>query len=168
MLNFIGNRTAFFLTVRKKFWHHRRTGNRGQTCLPVGLKVIDNSPLPARYQITLHSNGRVRGSLKPSPLSIADFRLLRTHVVLVQASISSLHHITKAEQSYKEPANFYPCNRRTCYHSKKICIFLYFFMSFLLILRVFNLIIYYIKSKYSFCFRMECKKNCRKKEMELH
>ena len=31
-------------------------------------------------------------------------------------------------------------------------------MSFLLILRVFNLIIYYIKSKYSFYFRMECKK----------
>ena len=58
------------------FFNYRRTGNRGQTCLPVGLKVI----------------GRVRGSRKPRPLSIADFRLLRTHVVLVQASVSSLHH----------------------------------------------------------------------------
>ena len=38
-------------------------GNRGQTCLPVGLKVI----------------GRIRGSQKPRPR-------------LVQASISSLHH----------------------------------------------------------------------------
>ena len=64
---------------------HRRTGNRGQTCLPVGLEVIDNSPLPARHQ-------NKYGSQKPRPLSIADFRLLRTHVVLVQASISSLHH----------------------------------------------------------------------------
>ena len=60
-------------------YYYRRTGNRGQTCLPVGLNVIDNSPLPARYQITLRFNGRVRGSLKPSPR-------------LVQASISSLHH----------------------------------------------------------------------------
>ena len=66
---------------------HRRTGNRGQTCLPVGLKVIDNLPLPARYQITLRFNGRVRGSMKPRPLNIADFRLLRTHVVLVHASV---------------------------------------------------------------------------------
>ena len=74
------------------FFNYRRTGNRGQTYLPVGLKVIDNSPLPARYQITLSFNGRVRGSRKPRPLSIADFRLLRTHVVLVQASVSSLHH----------------------------------------------------------------------------
>ena len=31
-------------------------------------------------------------SMKPRPLSIADFHLFRTHVVLVQASISSLHH----------------------------------------------------------------------------
>ena len=46
---------------------HRRTGNRGQTCLPVGLKVIDNLPLPARYQITLRFNGRIRGSRKPRP-----------------------------------------------------------------------------------------------------
>lgn len=36
--------------------NHRRTGNRCQTCLPVGLKVIDNSPLSARYQITLRFN----------------------------------------------------------------------------------------------------------------
>ena len=97
----------FYVFKKQSRLTHRRTGNRGQTCLPVGLKVIDNSPLPARYQIMLRFNGRVRGSLKPSPLSIADFRLLCTHVVLVQASISSMHHITKPEQSYKEPANFY-------------------------------------------------------------
>ena len=65
--------------------YHRRTGNRGQTCLPVGLKVI----------------GRVRGSRKPRPLSIADFRLLRTHVVLVQASVSSLHHIYSGNEGTK-------------------------------------------------------------------
>ena len=45
--------------------YHRRTGNRGQTRLPVGLEVI----------------GRVRVSQKPRPR-------------LVQASISSLHHET--------------------------------------------------------------------------
>lgn len=46
--------------------------NNSQFQLPVGLKVI----------------GRVRVSLKPRPLSIADFRLLRTHVVLVYASVA--------------------------------------------------------------------------------
>ena len=44
--------------------NHRRTGNRCQTCLPVGLKVIE----------------RVRGTQKHRPR-------------LVQANVSSLHHI---------------------------------------------------------------------------
>lgn len=43
--------------------NHRRTGNRSQTCLPVGLMVIE----------------RVRGTQKPRPR-------------LVQASVSSLHY----------------------------------------------------------------------------
>ena len=127
----IKRRKRYFYVLKKQSClAHRRTKNRGQTCLLVGLRVIDNSPLPARYQITLRFNGRVRGSLKPSPLSIADFRLLRTHVVLVQASISSLHHITKPEQSYKEPTNLYPCNRRTCRHSKKSAYFYIFYVIF--------------------------------------
>ena len=75
--------------------------NRGQAChqgrnaassptlnnqLSVGLEVIgrvrDNSPLPARHQ-------NKYGSMKPRPLSIADFRLLRTHVVLYTPTSSS-------------------------------------------------------------------------------
>ena len=100
----IKRRKRYFYVLKKQSClAHRRTKNRGQTCLLVGLRVIDNSPLPARYQITLRFNGRVRGSLKPSPLSIADFRLLRTHVVLVQASISSLHHITSQNNHTKNP-----------------------------------------------------------------
>lgn len=127
---FYQKQDGFFLTVRKKFWHHRRMGNRGQTCLPVGLKVIDNSPLPARYQITLRFNGRVRGSLKPSPLSIADFRLLRTHVVLVQASISSLHHITSQNNHTKNPQIYIHAIGEPAAIPKKICIFLYFLCHF--------------------------------------
>ena len=53
----------FYVFKKQSRLTHRRTGNRGQTCLPVRLKVI----------------GRVCGSRKPRPR-------------LVQASVSSLHH----------------------------------------------------------------------------
>ena len=51
----------FYVLKKQSRLTHRRTENRGQTCLLVGLRVIDNSPLPARYQITLRFNGRVQG-----------------------------------------------------------------------------------------------------------
>ena len=64
----IKRRKRYFYVLKKQSrLTHRRTGNRGQTCLPVGLEVI----------------GRVRVSQKPRPR-------------LVQASISSLHHETYA------------------------------------------------------------------------
>ena len=53
----------FYVFKKQSRLTHRRTGNRGQTCLPVGLKVI----------------GRVCGSWKSRPR-------------LVQASVSLLHH----------------------------------------------------------------------------
>ncbi len=59
----IKRRKRYFYVLKKQSClAHRRTKNRGQTCLLVGLRVIDNSPLPARYQITLRFNGRVQGN----------------------------------------------------------------------------------------------------------
>jgi len=54
-------RTTQSLGLTNISGHHRRARNRGQTCLPVGLKIPrlcrtrypsmhDNSPLPARHQ----------------------------------------------------------------------------------------------------------------------
>ena len=65
------NVDAVITDVRREATYHRRTEKRGQTCLPVGLKVI----------------GRVRGSRKPRPR-------------LVQASVSSLHHVESQKTSY--------------------------------------------------------------------
>lgn len=61
--------------------------NRGQACRQGG--GAEGSPaLNNQLSVGLKVNGRVRGSQKPCPLSIADFRLLRTHVVLVRASVA--------------------------------------------------------------------------------
>lgn len=78
-------------------YYYRRTGNRGQTCLPVGLYVIgrvrDNSPLPARHQ-------NKYGSQKPRPRSALRLRRrLSALAGLVQASISSLHHLNDCPES---------------------------------------------------------------------
>ena len=61
--------------------------NRGQACRQGG--GAEGSPaLNNQLSVGLKVNGRVRGSQKPCPLSIADFCLLRTHVVLVRASVA--------------------------------------------------------------------------------
>ena len=94
----IKRRKRYFYVLKKQSClAHRRTKNRGQTCLLVGLRVIDNSPLPARYQASQRLTSEAvrlsevykHGSRESRPLSIADFRLLRAHVVLYTPISSS-------------------------------------------------------------------------------
>ena len=62
-------------------------GNRGQACRR-GRNAASSPTLNSSGVRRFEGYWTCTGSRKPSLLSIADFRLLRTHVVLVHASIA--------------------------------------------------------------------------------
>ena len=67
------------------------TDGESRSLSEANLVTKPKAELPNLFARRPEGNGRVRGSQKSRPLSIVDFCLLRTHVVLVQASVSSLH-----------------------------------------------------------------------------
>ena len=91
----LNNSFSYFIFIRILLVCCHYYTRHGGTAVKIVFAVIDGRENVVKLvcpSVGLKVIGRVRGSRKPRPLSIADFRLLRTHVVLVQASVSSLHH----------------------------------------------------------------------------